>query len=231
MRRAILARVPHAVAGVLALLIAADLASAAQGPDTTPRAVPSPYAWTPHSDELPSDPRQVAEVAIGDPDPYRRLAAVAALRTQPELARVVARAPDVTVRRLAIAALTDSAAIGTALVHDADPMVRARAAAKCRDPLALVNHFEFHPGPAAKADDVRAWGASPSSLSAFAYVAVPADPRCATRAFCIDSNGAICATRGGRPRVERDGCVVTVGERPASHWWTRSPPEDACFLL
>jgi hypothetical protein len=131
------------VAISFALLIAANLASAAQTADTIPRAVPSPYAWTPHSDELPSDPHQVAEVAIGDPDPYRRLAAIAALcndavHNQPELVRVVARAPDVNVRRGAIAVVTDAAAIATALVRDADPLVRARAATRCRDRQALL---------------------------------------------------------------------------------------------
>lgn len=99
--------------------------------------------------------------------------------------------------------------------------------------LRYCYHFEFHPGSAAGADAVRAMGASPSSLSAFAYVAEPSN-RCAERAYCIDSSkgwsGSICATRGGRPRVERGACVITPGGAPGKLWaW--STPEDACYAL
>ena len=70
----------------------------------------------------------------------------------------------------------------------------------------------FLPGPAAQ-------GLSPSSMSSFAYVAVPIIPgESGIRAFCGDASGMICATKDGSMPLVRDGrCVVAVGR-----WFTRA---------
>ena len=71
----------------------------------------------------------------------------------------------------------------------------------------------FLPGPAAQ-------GLSPSSMSSFAYVAVPIVPgKTGFRAFCGDASGMICATRdGSMPFVRYGRCVVAVrgGSKRAS---------------
>ena len=62
----------------------------------------------------------------------------------------------------------------------------------------------FHPGPA-PAGGVPA-GASPTSLTGFAYVAVPVSPgSTGQRSFCGDASGRICAAREGRPIVPAAG--------------------------
>lgn len=72
----------------------------------------------------------------------------------------------------------------------------------------------FYPGPAAPADAIRRTSASPSSITSFAYVAIPksrpwwragSEPR----GFCGDSTGVACETTdGSRPSVVDGRCVV-----------------------
>lgn len=66
--------------------------------------------------------------------------------------------------------------------------------------------FTFHPGaPAARPGQP---GSSPSSVSSFAYVAVPvAWNRTGTRAFCGDSTGQLCYARGRAPGVVDGLCA------------------------
>jgi hypothetical protein len=54
-------------------------------------------------------------------------------------------------------------------------------------------HFVFHPGPPPARGTVDEKRVSPTSVAAFAYVAVPLtdQPRC--RSFCADSTGRLCA--------------------------------------
>jgi type II secretory pathway pseudopilin PulG len=66
----------------------------------------------------------------------------------------------------------------------------------------------FHPGaPAPASPD--SGSRSPSSLSAFAYTAVPAEPnRTGVRGFCGDSSGRICQTMdGSEPQVVNGECA------------------------
>jgi hypothetical protein len=134
MRRAILTHVPRGVAVALALLIAADLVSAARAAETIPRASPTPPEG-PVSNEMgavedfPEDPDPLTEVALNDPDLIRRLTAVTRLHSQLHLGRVMREAKDPGVRRVAVFGLTDRALIQSAL-EDSDPVVKVRAAGK-----------------------------------------------------------------------------------------------------
>ena len=69
----------------------------------------------------------------------------------------------------------------------------------------------FHPGPPAPRPRPGMPPSSPSSLSAFAYVAVPVTwNRTGTRAFCADSTGQVCSTRGtGEPMVVDGLCAAS----------------------
>lgn len=62
----------------------------------------------------------------------------------------------------------------------------------------------FHPGPAASGADPAI--SSPSSLTSFAYVAVPATPgQTGVRGFCGDASGRICFTPDGSAPPVVDG--------------------------
>lgn len=65
-------------------------------------------------------------------------------------------------------------------------------------------HRRFHPGPPAPADQVG--GASRSSLTAWAYTAVPVvRGHTGRRSFCIDETGSLCPYDGGREPGLVDG--------------------------
>ena len=61
----------------------------------------------------------------------------------------------------------------------------------------------FHPGPPPSAEQVKWPGLSPSSVSSFAYVAIPTRPGVTgTASFCADSTGRVCRhEEGGMPPV------------------------------
>jgi hypothetical protein len=64
----------------------------------------------------------------------------------------------------------------------------------------------FHPGPAPRREELRKAKASPSSLTSYAYVAVPVDPgRTGRRGFCGDASGRICVTSDGAAAPVRNG--------------------------
>ena len=64
--------------------------------------------------------------------------------------------------------------------------------------------FTFHPGPAAASRDPAT--TSPSSLTGFAYVAVPRKPGDGRRSYCGEASGRICYTSGTEPMPAiRDG--------------------------
>jgi hypothetical protein len=73
----------------------------------------------------------------------------------------------------------------------------------------------FHPGPAAATAGGGA-APSPSSLTSYAYVAVPMEPgKSGERGFCGDSTGMVCATEDSRqPEVVSGACVVGRGCTP-----------------
>jgi hypothetical protein len=75
----------------------------------------------------------------------------------------------------------------------------------------------FFPGPAARA------GKSPSSISSWAYVAVPTRPgQTGTRGFCADSTERICVTAdGSMPPIAEARCVVSG---TWTGWFTRGRP-------
>jgi hypothetical protein len=66
----------------------------------------------------------------------------------------------------------------------------------------------FHPGPPPSAEQARWLGISASSLSTFAYVAVPTRPGVTgTASFCADSMGRVCVQEdGGTPAVVNGLC-------------------------
>jgi hypothetical protein len=63
--------------------------------------------------------------------------------------------------------------------------------------------FTFHPGPAAPSRDAAV--TSPSSLTAFAYVATPRASGSGLRAFCGEASGRICFTSSEPMPAIRDG--------------------------
>lgn len=64
----------------------------------------------------------------------------------------------------------------------------------------------FHPGPAATADQLRHARVSASSVTAFAYAAVPVKPGVTGKvSFCGDSTGRICVQEDGSPPPVVDG--------------------------
>jgi len=64
----------------------------------------------------------------------------------------------------------------------------------------------FHPGPPAEPEILERGGISPSSLTSWAYVAVPVRVgQTGVRAFCGDSSGRICFTADGAPPPVEDG--------------------------
>ena len=64
----------------------------------------------------------------------------------------------------------------------------------------------WHPGPAAPRDKVTAARVSASSVTAFAYVAVPEVPfETGLRAFCADDTGQICFNNDGTAPPVREG--------------------------
>ena len=64
----------------------------------------------------------------------------------------------------------------------------------------------FHPGPQASAERVRAEGGSASSVTAFAYVAVPLKPGFGGAvSFCADSTGRTCVHEGVSEPPVKDG--------------------------
>ena len=69
----------------------------------------------------------------------------------------------------------------------------------------------FHPGPPAPPEVVALGKVSPSSLTLWAYVAVPITPnQTGVRGFCGDSTGRICFTRdGSEPPVEGGLCAMS----------------------
>jgi hypothetical protein len=87
--------------------------------------------------------------------------------------------------------------------------------------------YEFHPGSPANPAEVAKAGASPSSLEAYALVALP-NPRTGDDgATCGNDSGEICTTpTGGRPRVEKGQCVITPGAPPKHDRWPWSPLPD-----
>ncbi len=69
----------------------------------------------------------------------------------------------------------------------------------------------FHPGPPADPTAIRRAGASASSLTSYAYVAVPLEPERpgSNRGFCADATGRICYTADGHPpALEKGQCAV-----------------------
>ena len=76
----------------------------------------------------------------------------------------------------------------------------------------------LEPGPRPEAAAVSLRRASPTSVLSFAYVSVPQVPgESGIRAFCADSNGAICFTRDGRRPAVRDGrCEMAPAPTPAA---------------
>jgi hypothetical protein len=68
----------------------------------------------------------------------------------------------------------------------------------------------FHAGPPAQLVSPLS---SPSSLSAWAYTAVPMKDRRGRKAFCADSTQRICATLDGSMPAVKDGQCVTPCER------------------
>jgi hypothetical protein len=61
------------------------------------------------------------------------------------------------------------------------------------EPLKHGYRFTFHPGPSAESADPDEAKISPTSLQAYAYVAIPADPELqGAPTFCLDSTGRIC---------------------------------------
>jgi hypothetical protein len=70
--------------------------------------------------------------------------------------------------------------------------------------------LEFHAGPKAERESRR--GTSPSAMSRFAVVAVPASAETARRrVLCADDRGTIYVTSGGmRPRVSVGRCLETA---------------------
>jgi hypothetical protein len=75
---------------------------------------------------------------------------------------------------------------------------------------------QFHPGPPAPADQIAAAGASATSITAFAYVAVPETPLdTGIRAYCADDTGRACYTRNGSAPAVRGGrCPASVPPPP-----------------
>ncbi len=64
----------------------------------------------------------------------------------------------------------------------------------------------FHAGPAAPSGEVKRLHASRTSLTAFAYVAVPTEPgRTGFQAFCGASDGSVCTRSGGTMPAPIDG--------------------------
>jgi hypothetical protein len=76
----------------------------------------------------------------------------------------------------------------------------------------------FHAGPPASPDDVAAKKARPTSVTSFAFVAVPEAPfKTGIRGFCADADDTrrICFTRDGRPPTLVDGrCPDSVALPP-----------------
>lgn len=64
--------------------------------------------------------------------------------------------------------------------------------------------FSFHPGPPPSWEDEEQ-GSSPSSMTAFAYVAAPRSDPAATRWFCADGTGQVCAVRRPEPPTPWNG--------------------------
>jgi hypothetical protein len=71
----------------------------------------------------------------------------------------------------------------------------------------------FHPGPPAPTARYVPHVASPSSLAAWAYTAVPSRDRRGRKSFCADSTGRICATVDGSPPIVVDGQCASPCER------------------
>lgn len=69
---------------------------------------------------------------------------------------------------------------------------------------------QFHPGPRADDEQIRQARASPTSLRAFAYTAVPEKAgETGFRGFCGDSTGRLCFTSNGSPPPVKDGRCTT----------------------
>ena len=69
----------------------------------------------------------------------------------------------------------------------------------------------FYPGPAAEPSAIREMKASPTSITSYAYIAVPRSPgRTGVRAFCGDGTGRICYTTDGSvPRIDQGLCAAS----------------------
>lgn len=66
--------------------------------------------------------------------------------------------------------------------------------------------FTFHPGPPAPPDDIIEGRASPTSITGWAYTAVPVTPgTTGVRAFCTDQSGMICFVASGSEPFLQDG--------------------------
>jgi len=81
---------------------------------------------------------------------------------------------------------------------------------KCRKRLSPVRHgyeFTFVPGSPAPGGD------SPTSLSGWAYVAVPTKVgQTGIRSFCVDARGLICSDSSGSVPETMDGsCSISSG--------------------
>lgn len=74
----------------------------------------------------------------------------------------------------------------------------------------------FHAGPAAARDTIKKAKASPSSLTSFAYTAVPEQiGESGQRSFCGDFTGKVCAFDDGAPPAVADGrCPTTCVPLP-----------------
>lgn len=63
----------------------------------------------------------------------------------------------------------------------------------------------FYPGPPAGPDEVRRKGASPSSVTCWAYVAVPVSREDGVNTFCVDCTGVVRRWWDGHVPVVKDG--------------------------
>jgi hypothetical protein len=69
--------------------------------------------------------------------------------------------------------------------------------------------FVFHPGPPPARGTVDAQRLSPSSVAAFAYVALPAAADSRLRPFCADSTGRLCVlTAAAAPELDHGVCPM-----------------------
>jgi hypothetical protein len=98
-----------------------------------------------------------------------------------------------------------SACLPPAVGADVPPFLSSEIAS-----LESKNGYDrsFHPGPPPSAEQAKGLGLSVTSLSTFAYAAVPTRPGVTGKAsFCADSTGRVCVQEeGGAPAVVNGLC-------------------------